>query len=79
MSKDQKGCKLPIDFLFLNSNNQLGVVAPPRKLFPNWTKVSLERHMIGELKFNLANEKHSSKPAYPHLLFYGLSIIVRTR
>ena len=33
----------------------MGVVAPPRKLFPNWTKVSLR--MMSQLK--RANEKHS--------------------
>ena len=37
-----------------------GVVAPPRKLFPNWTNVSLRTTRDWRIKFKRANEKHSS-------------------
>ena len=39
----------------------MGVVAPPRKLFPNWTKVSLRTTHDWQIKFKRANEKHSSE------------------
>ena len=38
-----------------------GVVAPPGKLFPNWTKVSLRATHDWQIKFKQANEKHSSE------------------
>ena len=42
----------------------LGVVAPPRKLFPNWTKVSLRTTHDWPVKFKRANEKHSEQVLY---------------
>ena len=39
----------------------MAVVAPPRKLFPNWTKVSLRTTHDWQIKFKRANEKHSSE------------------
>ena len=39
----------------------MGVEAPPRKLFPNWTKVSLRTTHDWRTKFKRANEKHSSE------------------
>ena len=39
----------------------LGVVVPPRKLFPNWKKVSLRTTHDWRIKFKRANEKHSSE------------------
>ena len=41
--------------------NSQGVVAPPRKLFPNCTKVSLRTTHDWRIKFKGANEKHSSE------------------
>ena len=38
-----------------------GVVAPSRKLFTNWTKVSLRTTHDWRIKFKRANEKHSSE------------------
>ena len=38
-----------------------GVVAPPRKLFPNWTKISIRTTHDWQIKFTQANEKHSSE------------------
>ena len=40
--------------------SEKGVVVPPRKLFPNWTKVSLRTTHDWQIKFKRANEKHSS-------------------
>ena len=39
----------------------MGVVAPPRKLFPNWTKVFLRTTHDWRLKSKRADEKHSSE------------------
>ena len=39
----------------------LCAVAPPRKLFANWTKVSLITTHDWRIKFKRANEKHSSE------------------
>ena len=41
--------------------NPKGVVAPPRKLFPNWTKVSLRTMHDWRIKLKRANEKRSSQ------------------
>ena len=35
-----------------------GVVTPPRKLLPNWTKVSLRTTHDWRIKFKRANEKN---------------------
>ena len=40
---------------------KMGVVAPPRKLFPNWTKVSLRTTHDWRIKFKRASEIHSSE------------------
>ena len=48
-----------------------GVVAPPRKLFPNWTEVSLRTTHDLRIKFKRANEKHSSEQV---LHFPGIGI-----
>ena len=37
------------------------VVAPPRELFPNWTKVSLRTTHDWRIKFKRGNEKHYSE------------------
>ena len=52
---------LTIDLIL---RRQLGVVAPPRKLFPNWAKVSLRTTYSScdwRIKFKQANEKQSSE------------------
>ena len=50
---------------FCRLANITGVVAPPRKLFPNWTKVSLRTTHDWRIKFKRANEKHSSEQVLP--------------
>ena len=40
---------------------KLGIVVSPRKLFTNWTKVSLRTTYNWRIKFKRANEKHSSE------------------
>ena len=48
-----------------------GVVAPPRKLFTNWTKVSLRTTRDWRIKFKRANKKHSSKQVLQFPLLEG--------
>ena len=57
----------------------MGVVAPPRKLFPNWTKVSLRTTHDWRIKFKRANEKQTANffPVLEHfkILFRIVSVL----
>ena len=50
-----------------------GVVAPPRKLFPDWTNVSLKTTHDWRIKFKRANEKHSSEQVLHFLDFVRMT------
>ena len=57
MNMMDRAISYPLDLLVMVS-----VVALPRKLFPNWTKVSLRKtHDWRITEFKRANEKHFSE------------------
>ena len=57
----------------------LGVVAPPRKFFPNWTKVSLRTTHHWQIKFKPANEKYPSEQSRCYASDYYSSTVSPTK